>query len=85
MIEGFLFEFRYSQKLSPLFHTLNSAPPQSYKMAEEWRLLGCYDVWLEDDVMGLFRHVLTTSYFTITDISTGKQMAWPWDHRFPRS
>jgi hypothetical protein len=36
----------------------------------------------EEDVLGIFCHVLTSPYFTFNGQSTGKQMVWPWTHWF---
>jgi hypothetical protein len=38
-----------------------------------------------EDVLGLFRHVPTISYFTSMDSSADKLMVWPWARRFLRS
>jgi hypothetical protein len=36
----------------------------------------------EEDVLGIFRHVLPLPTSPSMDSSTGKQMMWPWVHRF---
>jgi hypothetical protein len=34
----------------------------------------------EEGIPGLFRHVLTKSYFTVNGSSTDKLVVWPWAH-----
>jgi hypothetical protein len=36
----------------------------------------------EEDVLGLFRHILTTSYFTFNGQFYGQTDGVPWAHRF---